>query len=307
MDIDPKHTVDRDAQRELFAELLQFKSSARLLRVHGKPGTGKTALLKMLRYRCKYEWDKPVSLIPLQDFASQSNFDLILKIRQDLKELEFAEFDKLRGAYERQDAIAFAAPGGLSGKVDSRGATQSGGTTAGIIGTVNQPTNQFIATYISGSTSTWNEKYAEELCIEVFFRELKVVCAAQEGVLLLDSWDNDRISEERRDWLMDTLIKPYCLDAAARPDRLIAAVAGRDVPDFKAMWAGKHVDSVREKPLEVWGKDHFRDFLIVQEFKDLAPEDIEYVWGWVVNEGASLQDAIDYAVVRQRVRRRKAG
>ena len=306
MDIDPQLTVDRDAQRELFAELLQFKSSARLLRVHDKQGTGKSTLLKRLEYYCKYESDKAVSFVPLESFDSQTNFELIRKIRQDLKPLQFAEFDRLRDANEKQDAVEFAAPGGVSGKVDLRGASVTGGVQAEIATVFQGP--QYIQNY-NAAGSAWNsrlEKYAEERCIEAFLRELKALGATLEVVLLFDSWDNNRTSSERRDWLLRTLIRPYCLDAAARPAKLVAVVAGQDVPDFKVMWDSKHVDSVREKPLEVWGKDHVRDFLIVQGFKDLTPKDIEYVWG-LVNEGASLQDAIDVTVGIQQLRKRKAG
>ncbi len=306
MDIAAKDTVDRDAQSELFTELLKFKSVARLLRVQDKPGSGKSQLLKKLEYHCTYDLEKPVSYVPLENFRSQTDFDLIRKIRRDLQSLEFREFDGLLAAYEIQDAVTFKEIGRVSGRVDAGGATISGGTQAGVVGTVNQPNNQYIGTYNAGTGwSPGLEKFAEERCIEKFLVELKQVCASQEVVLLLDSWDKERTSPERRDWLVSALIKPYCLDPAKRPAKLIAIVAGRDVDDFKTLWGGKYSDSVRESPFEVWNKDHVRDFLKVHGFKDLTPNDIDYVCG-LMNGGCSLQEAIDVTLAIQQIRRPKA-
>jgi hypothetical protein len=287
--------------------LLQFKSNARLLRVHDKPGTGKSTLLRRLEYYCKYESDKPVSYVPLQDFSEKTDFELVRRIREDLQQLGFSEFDRLSDAYKKEDPLPFMSITAAAGKVALEGAAISGGTQAGLVSTVNQPANQYIQNYVSGSA--WHAglaRFAAEQCIKEFFRELGEACAVQEVVLLLDSWDNKRTRQERRDWLTLRLIRPFCLDADLRPARLIAVVAGQDVPDYKTLWAGKFSDSVRESPFEVWGQDHVRAFLVVQGFHNVTPADIEYIRK-VMEDGESLQDAIDMIVAIQQVRKRKAG
>jgi len=51
-EIDAADAVDREVEQDEFGRLLQFTDYARLLTIQDEEGTGKTELLKRLKYNC---------------------------------------------------------------------------------------------------------------------------------------------------------------------------------------------------------------------------------------------------------------
>src|SRR2546425_11833274 len=106
---DPRNLIDRQAEQELFRDLVSFTSPARMLTICDKGARGKSSLLKRLQYNCKYEIKPPVPacMVALDQLANTSRFELINKIRDDLKGVTFPKFDKLNNARIAHDFAPF--------------------------------------------------------------------------------------------------------------------------------------------------------------------------------------------------------
>ena len=52
--LDESKIIDREAEAEIFNSMLRFETPRRILVVSDKNGTGKSAILRKLRYLCEY-------------------------------------------------------------------------------------------------------------------------------------------------------------------------------------------------------------------------------------------------------------
>jgi hypothetical protein len=290
----PEKFIDREAEQELFDELLKFQE-ARLLTIRDAGGRGKSSLLKMLEYKCIWQHvpPTPVSLVPLDQLPDLTPFALISDIREKLSALSFTEFDRLNAARASRDFSRFRTPSGpVQGSVYVDGASVSGSA----IGTgYGMQQGENIQSFI-GATSDWSieqEEIALRACVKAFFEDLKQICDMRPVVVLLDSWE--RSSATLREWMVNRIVLPLCFDTDNRPQRFALVLAGRELPDFK-QWLGdearynKLVKSIES--LGVWEENHVRVFLQAHGYEGLDDEDIGYLCSSINRGTLSLESTL---------------
>ena len=95
--LDETKIIDRVAEEEIFARMLQFQTARRVMIVSDGRGRGKTDLLRKLRYVCSYLQEVPVALVDLEVHRVGEEFDIAQTIRNQLAQggVEFKGFDDL--------------------------------------------------------------------------------------------------------------------------------------------------------------------------------------------------------------------
>ena len=61
----PSDFINRTAEQDMFKGLMEFSGHARLFVVEDKLDTGKSALLELLKYQCKFRFFSPVGFVQL--------------------------------------------------------------------------------------------------------------------------------------------------------------------------------------------------------------------------------------------------
>ena len=274
MSIEPENIIDRDAQRELFEELVKFKDKARLLRIQDREGMGKSTLLRRLEYDCTIRFHIPVSLIPLEQRERFNNeLALVQQIRDNLYELEFPNFDAV-------GASTPGLPSGMTGYLDARDAQVERSTVGGIaIGSLT----------VGGEGGRLRDLKKR---FDAFFQDLRQVCNDHAVTLLFDSWDDERADPDLRRWILRHILQPHCFDIETRPAKLTIVLAGRNTPDFKKLWPERYSELVRENPFTVWDIDHVERFLKVNGYEDISAEEVALVCAKMKNGDWSLQEAL---------------
>jgi hypothetical protein len=284
----PDQFINRKVERDIFGELLQFQNDARLLAIEDKEGSGKSALLKMLRYQSLYLYKRPVGIVPLEEpTVNNSPFAFIDRLRKSFGNRgEFANFDERNKA--RIKRVAQGSP--MMGSIDMRNAAVSG------------QGNEFVGqkvdnsgTIIYANSNAWGpeqDELAKQECIEGFLEDLRV---GGEMVILMDSYEQCGL--ELQGWILEEFLETLCFKSATRPDRLVLVLAGRELPDFEAILdQPKYQQLVRSRALSEWEEDHVKEFLKVHGHEDLSEEDVEYVWT-KVKKGVSIAAALNLASV----------
>ena len=286
----PDHFINRTAEREIFEQLLQLKEDARFLAIEDKEGTGKSTLLKMLRYQTFFLYQKPVSIISLEEPTINSPFIFIERLRKGFGTRgKFTNFDALNQARVNKISSRFApSPATISGTVDARGVVISGsghefaGVKVNASGTVVVNPNDW---------SLEQEELAREECIKGFRADLQ--SSNEAIVVLLDSYE--RCSLDLAGWILEEFLLSFCFNAENRPARLLLVLAGRELPNFKAMLDQlKYEQFIRSKELSMWEEEHVKAFLKVHGYSDLSDEDVEYVWV-KVKKGRTIREALTLA------------
>ena len=111
---DGGQVIDRDAEAELFRELLQLKDQRRLFLISDGEQRGKTTLLRKLKYQC--DWDTPripCALVKLDELPDNHHYALIEAIYDELETagVEFPQFQLNRDAIRLRNPEPFAARG----------------------------------------------------------------------------------------------------------------------------------------------------------------------------------------------------
>ena len=282
----PDQFINRKVERDIFGELLQFKDDARLLAIEDKEGTGKSALLKMLRYQAFHVYKKPVSIVQLEEEANNSTFAFIERLRKGFGNRgTFKNFDALNDARVNQISEGFT----VGGTVDAREAT-IGGSGHEFVGTKVNTTGMVVV-----NPTPWTpekEQQAREKCIRGLLEDLK---SGDEMIVMMDSYEQSSL--ELREWILEVFLETLCFDSVSRPSRLIVVLAGRELPDFEAILdEPKYQQFVRSRALSAWEEDHVKEFLKVHGHEDLSEEDVEYVWA-KVKKGVSIASALNLATV----------
>jgi hypothetical protein len=286
----PEKFIDREAEQELFEELLKFQDDSRLLTIRDEGGRGKSSLLKMLEYKCVWRHDPPtpVSLVPLDQLPDNTPFSLIKNIRDGLSKLPFKKFDELDAARASRDFSKFRAPSGdVRGAVNAQGANISGpSTVGGVVVQSHGPTHIGSGDWVNAE----QEVIARRACIEAFFEDLKQICSERKIVVFLDSWE--RSNDDLQEWILSDLILPLCFEED-RPEQFVLVLTGRELPDFKVLLGAvryqrlvKSIESLGE-----WEENHVIAFLRVHGYEGLNDEDIEYLCSRI-KRGLSLEKAL---------------
>lgn len=262
---DPQKFIDREFEQELFEELLQLKSAARILAIRDQGGMGKSQLLQKFQYRCRTAGRPriPVSLVDLSQLSDQSPLTLVLLLHKELSGfLEFPTFLRLDTARRANDFTtisgtvnlqsadlheAHVIAGGVVNKFDHAGSVTIHGE--GIVFTADQ------------------QVMAHERCVRAFFLDLAQHCSQKQIVLLFDGYE--RCDPELQKWLVEHFFEPYFFDLQKRPPQLIVVVAGRAIPDFHQFWSLAECETlVRSvRALGRWKAGHVEECLRVHGFR----------------------------------------
>lgn len=291
----PGDFINRKAEQEIFDNLLQLNDHPRLLAIEDKKGTGKTSLLEMTQYKCKYTLEYPVSIIPLEDPTINNAFIFIERLRNRFgMDQTFTTFDELNQARVGRISSVFSpSPATLIGTVQAQGSVLGGsgnqqvGAQLNNYGTMNLNPNSPVSDW-----SLEQEELAKIKCIKAFFEDLKIISDRTPIIILIDSYE--RCNAELRSWIVDEFLRPLCFNLNQRPARLILVLAGRELPDFAALLKNRHKQLVRSSSLSGWEKEHVKEFLAVHGYGDLSDEDIDIIWKRVQN-GFSIASALNLA------------
>ncbi len=285
-------------EQELFKEILGFEAEIRLVTVRDGEGRGKSTLLKRLEELCSLERYPPIPVcyLNLKDIPNPDRFDFVERVRNTLAGFEplvaaFPHFDRLNSARLNGDFHAFipssTARATAAGSVQAANAQISGGAVAGSIDTVIQSsgtTNVHLAA--PPKLTDEQDQIAKDQCIRAFIEDLKRSGDAQTIVLLLDEWDQGQA--ELTKWLHHGFVLPLCCDPSRRPEKLVMAMAGRNLPDYKTILQQDYAKRVRPiEPLSPWSVEHVREFArsIYPEIKE---QEIEVIGKKIIEDRISL-------------------
>lgn len=288
----PNDFINRTAEQEIFDGLVQFTDNARLLVIEDKKGTGKSTLLEMLQYKCKYSLDCRVSSIQLDDPNINSPFIFIESLRNGFPiDQTFEQFDKFNEARVSKVAAVFSpssAPINVSGSITASNAVFAGATPELIGAQVNY--------YANSEWSSAQEEQARRRCIRAFFDDLKAINATMPIVILLDAYE--RCSGELKTWVVDDFIRTLSFEVRTRPNRLLIVLAGRELPDFRGLLQQRYDSLVKSRrPLSGWQKEHLKDVLRVHGHGNLVEKDLDTVWEKIEQGGFSIYSALLLAEV----------
>ncbi len=309
-DIDPSQTVDRHAEQEAFRKMLRFEDDRRLLVIGDGPGTGKSALLRKLRYNCIWEDHAPVSLVLLEQNPNVPNRSTVTSeiefvdwLRSDLAgsdqedPLTFPRYDFLN-----QFRVNFLWPQiaqsldsvqerleGYAAQAEVKVGSVEGGLVAGV----------YISELKLEPRDAWaspeQERMASQKCLEAFLLDLRHTAASRPVVLLIDSYE--RRQRGLQEWIVTGLIRSLLLMPTSQPraERLLVVLAGHEdkLPPFRQMLRSDFDRLVASRKLLGWKKDHVREFLDVHQLS-VSDSDFEFVHS-KVQEGYSIRDALGLA------------
>ncbi len=281
----PGDFINRKAEQEIFENLVLANDDAPLLVIKDKRGTGKSTLLEMLHYKCKYTVGCAVGSVQLDTPDINSPFVFIERLRESIGINQACEqFDRFNEARVGKVASVFSSgpPLSVHGTVAAGQAAFSGASTEIIGAQVNYYGG-------GGEWSSAQEEQARRRCIKAFFDDLKSVNDETQLVILLDSYD--RCTGDLKSWVIDEFVRTLCF-LNTRPRKLLMVLAGRDLPDFMGLLQDRYVKLVRSScPLSGWKKEHVQDFLRVHGFETLSDADLNTVWEKIQN-GFSIQQAL---------------
>lgn len=308
LELDPRDTIDRTVEQELFANLVSFETAARMLVISDRRGRGKSTLLRRLVYNCKREIKPavPACLIDLADLSDSpdtTEFAFIAKVVSGLKiDQLFPKFIALNRARGERNYGPFETDSAsMYGQVTAKGEVRGDVTGLKII----QPA---VVQLAAGEFTPAQEQYARQKCIEAFFEDLRVVCAARPIVILLDHWEG--CNHDLREWITDAFLQQHCFHAtkAQRPAKLAVVVAGNSYDGADERFGirdQEFVDLFKDEPeynetvlskasLSDWEADHVREFLKLHRYTNVTDEDIDYL-RHKLKKGLTLQQILGAA------------
>jgi hypothetical protein len=264
-ELDPKHHIDRQTEKELFSGLLTLEDDTRVLAIQDKGGMGKSSLLEWFAYHCRWDFpdELPCSLTSLSEHADHTPYGLISTIRSTAFErLSFPHYDELDHARADSDFRPFRPHGGAG--VATAGTVNKGGVVAGNIERL-----------VVGDVETYNEaprawtsaqeSLARRELVDAFFEEIAVNASERPIVLMLDAFEH--CHEPLRSWVRDRLLREHVFGNAARCHGLVVVVAGRELPEIEELPDHVLQRFVRRIPsLSGWERDHVSEFLKLYKF-----------------------------------------
>jgi hypothetical protein len=274
-EIPPENLVDRSSELDEFSSMLRFENEARLLTVCDEQGTGKTELLRILEYNCKYRLQPRVSVsrVLLDDKEITDTFTFVKRIREQLHKSAFPRFDYYESARLNHYWAPFAPAVPGSPRGESKGPEDF-------------PSSQQWA-------SADQEPKAQQQCVQAFLEDLRDLADAQPITLLVDTFENHMQIPGLQTWIIDELVWPLCVDED-RPQKFVLVLAGRKLPNFPALLPEERAQLVASRNSLTWEDDHVRDFLALHGYGALPEEDVQFVCGRV-QQGFSISRALKLA------------
>ena len=287
LELDPRDTIDRNAEQELFAGLVS-SATARMLVISDKRDRGKSTLLRRLQYNCVrvIKPPIPVCLVDLDNLPEASSFAFVKTIVTGLKiDDKFPKYISLNNARVAKNF----------GPFDTSGAEMSGQVSVGgdFVARDKVIHGNEIIQIAQREFSDAMEEIARKKCIEAFFEDLRVLCATQTIVMLLDHWEKCNINV--RKWIRNTFMGEHCFhpDKNMRPAKLAVVVAGNTFDEAKEPSGirdkefidlfnddeHEHNETILSKAsLSEWENAHIREFLKQNGVvRNVSDEDIDYL------------------------------
>jgi hypothetical protein len=297
---DGGQVIDREAEAELFRELLQFADQRRLFLISDRKHRGKTTLLRKLKYQC--DWSNPriaCALVRLDDLQDSNPYALVEAVYEELQlaGVAFAAFQQYRDAIRRRDAAPFVS----QGSANFGGAYITGGQAAGVIANYKVAAETVV---VNTATAAWDpglETYAREAAIREFFRELREACRTQTVVCLLDTVD-EQANRTLVSWVLEKFVRAQLLDSPNPPDRLLLALAGRSEQSLFPPYRRNYPQRVHSlEGLGAWSNEHVRAFLELNRpagATQWPPTDVEIEFLRTrINSGDTLYRALSVIMV----------
>jgi hypothetical protein len=269
----PRDLIDRIAEQELFTDLVSFTSPARMLTICDKGGRGKSILLKRLQFNCKYEIKPPVPACLIELDQHQALFELIVRIRDELRNVTFPKFDELNIARMVNNFTPFD------------------GSTSLVVGEYTDKADVVQIHTTHPPFTADQQQFVQDKCIEAFFGDLRTICATQPIVLLFDNWE--RCYQELRDWITNELLGNHCFhpDKDKRAAKLVIVLSSRPYDRVKERYGlrddefiplfadeKEHEATVLSiKSLSDWDSDHVRAFLDQHGVTNVIDNDVAYI------------------------------
>jgi hypothetical protein len=217
--------VDRYAEREAFKRMLDFPDGRRVVVLKAEGDWGKSTLLQVFRDIAVWG-NVEASLIELSQFEPKTPFDLVERLRKDLRQLAFPRFDwhnYLRTNKRRLPPPNTAPPSVIL----EQSPVGDQATVAAYIEQVIQGDVGTLYVQVPDWTDE-QELYARERSVDEFLKDLAVLKTPL--VVLLDAYE--RLGP-LAGWVERELLRRSALhpnDAA----HVVVVLAGRRVPDFRA-------------------------------------------------------------------------
>ena len=308
-EIAPENLVNRSSELDQFSAMLRFEDATRILAISDAQGTGKTQLLRILEYNCKYRLHPriPVSRVLLDDTEITSEFTLVKQVREQLRafKCDFPTFDYFESALMNHYWAPFApaapvqAPGGTYvGQFDLREAHIPGNPE--FTGVNVERAEQVIvgadprAIQPSPDWATPDQELkAQQRCVQAFIDDLRTLGAQQTIAVMVDTFEQHERIPGLETWIVDDLIWPLSVEDS-RPEKFVLVLAGRSLPNFAALLADRYDQLVRSRDSLVWESDHVRDFLALHGYGSLPDDDVALVCQRV-EQGFSISQALKLA------------
>jgi len=283
--VDETRIIDRDAEVEVFESMLRCDTPRRVLVVSDKSGMGKSDVLRLLRYKCDYNFDFPVTLLDFKDFESKPQiFAVVSHLREELGGggAEFPSFDDLNGARAFGNVHYFTER--LNARVGGMASIGADGT---IFNIGNIPPEHPVE---------WNEEaesQARTKCVEAFLVDLVTSSSQRQHVLLFDSLE--KATEELERWLCLNLIRRWVL-GRWESHNLIVVVAGQAVAGrLKGRLRPEYRKCIEPSAsLRSWGRPQVAAFLEVHGFTSLTAGEVAAIHT-LIGEGHTLAVALTFA------------
>lgn len=297
IDPDGGQVIDREAEAELFRELLRFADQRRLFLISDRKHRGKTTLLRKLKYQC--DWSNPripCALVRLDELQDSHPFALVEAVFDELQAagVPFPAFQRHRDAIRRRDAALFVS----QGAANFGNAYISGGQAAAVISNVSVAAG-VETVVVNTAAAVWDaglETYAREAAIREFLRELREVCGTNTVVCLIDSVD-EQANRTLVSWVLEKFVRTQLLDAAEPPKQLLLALAGRSEKSLFPPYRQNYPQRVHSlEGLGAWSMEHVRAFLELNRPVGASPwppsdADIEFLRARI-NSGDTLYRAV---------------
>jgi len=283
--------------------MLAFKDERRLLVIGDRAGTGKSTLLRRLKFNCRWVHPVPVSLVLLEENpntpdnrqAVTSPIEFVNWFRSDLTEINFPRYDFLN-----EFRVNFLWPGIAksldnvqaqleAARVEMKVESVQGGVVAGT----------YIANMNVAQRDKWarpdQERLASQKCVEAFLLDLRDATATRSVVLLIDTYNKNK--RGLHEWILDEFIRPLLLlqTGVPRAEKLLVVLAGQEaeLPPFQQMLGERYDRLVASRRLLGWEKEHVRQFLEVHDL-EVSDRQFEYLYSQV-QDGGSIKEALEVA------------
>lgn len=290
-EIPPENLVDRSIELDEFASILRFQGDARLLAICDAEGTGKTELLRILEYNCKYRFHPRVhvSRVVLDDEEITDAFSFVRRVREQLRKSPFPHFDYFDSARLNHYWAPFAPAAPRSARSETYAAhfnlreAEIQGTPRFTGVSIEAGGGPVLVQKAEGfpSSPQWaspdQEPKARERCVEAFLEDLRDLSNEQPIVLLIDAFEK----APRRDpgletWLVDDVAWPLCVEEN-RPRSFVLVIAGRKIPNLAARLPPDRTGVVASRDSLTWEDEHVRDFLALHGYGGLSEDDVTLV------------------------------